>query len=172
MKTCPAGIRHAAGLSGPAGHSDGAGVSGSTGSRRGADERGSAALEAVILLPLLLLFVVAVVFAGRLALAQQQVDAIADSAARAASLQRSAGEARIAAGRVAAAAAASRDLKCVPTVVADLRGFATPVGVPASVTVRVSCVVGTSDITIPGIPGTRTLTGEGRSPLDTYRGRR
>jgi hypothetical protein len=45
------------------------------------------------------------------------------------------------------------------------------VGTPASVTATVTCVVNLSDVAIPGLPGTRTITATMSSPLDTYRER-
>ncbi len=53
-------------------------------------ERGSAALEVAIGAPVMLLLVVLVVAGGRVALARQTVTAAADSAARAASISRTA----------------------------------------------------------------------------------
>ena len=58
--------------------------------RQARAERGSATLEIVVLAPVLLLFVILVIFAGRWALAQQAVQAAASEAARAAAIARSA----------------------------------------------------------------------------------
>ena len=41
----------------------------------------------------------------------------------------------------------------------------------ASVTATVTCVVNLSDVAVPGLPGTRTITATMSSPLDTYRER-
>ena len=53
----------------------------------------------------------------------------------------------------------------------DTRGFGAPVGTPAKVTATVTCIADLSDISIPGLPGTRTITATMSSPIDTYRER-
>ena len=53
----------------------------------------------------------------------------------------------------------------------DTSGFASPVGPPANVTATVTCVVNLSDVAVPGLPGTRTITATMTSPLDTFRER-
>ena len=54
----------------------------------------------------------------------------------------------------------------------DTAGFTAPVGAPAQVTARVSCVVALADLAVPGLPGTKTLRASFASPLDSYRERR
>lgn len=133
---------------------------------------GAASVEAVILAPALVLFVLMVVFAGRWALAQQAVQAAASEAARAASIARSAGEATSTATEAASASLTNQDVRCATSsVVVDTGGFAVPVGTPAAVSATVVCVVDMSDLAAPGIPGSRTLTFTMTSPLDSYRGR-
>ncbi|HXP22072.1 MAG TPA: TadE/TadG family type IV pilus assembly protein [Streptosporangiaceae bacterium] len=135
---------------------------------------GNAALELVILAPILLLLVSLVIAAGRTSLAQNSVYAAARDAARQASISRSPGEAMAEARSGALNELASQNLHCAPATVL-LPGvqsqFAIPPGLPATVTVTVSCRVPLADLTLPGVPGTKVLTATFRSPLDVFRGR-
>lgn len=139
--------------------------------RRSPRDRGSAALEFVVIAPGLLLIVAVIIFAGRVAIAQQSVDAAAADAARAASISRTQASAGSAARSAATSSLAQQGLTCLNTsTVPDTSGFATPVGTPAFVAATVSCTVNLTDLGAP-IPGTRTVTSTVRSPLDTYRTR-
>jgi uncharacterized protein (UPF0333 family) len=139
--------------------------------RRG--ERGNAALELVILAPVIILLIGMVVAAGRTSIAQGSVDAAARDAARQASIARSPADALAAAQGSASSVLAGESLNCTPTI--QMPGldqaFATPVGQPASVTAIVSCTVSLSDLLVPGLPGSKLLTGRFTSPLDPFRGR-
>ena len=52
----------------------------------------------------------------------------------------------------------------------DAKGLAAPEGTVASVTVRLTCRA-VFPVSMPGFPASRSLTGVGISPVDTYRGR-
>ncbi|CAN7514807.1 TadE family protein [Knoellia sp. LjRoot47] len=135
-------------------------------------ERGSAVIEAVIGVPAFMLFVGLIVFAGRVAIANQAVGSAATEAARAASIARTQGQAGDSAETAAASALNNQRVNCRSTTVSvDTSGFASPVGTPASVRATVTCVVNLSDLSVPGVPGTRTVTATMTSPLDTYRER-
>lgn len=138
----------------------------------GQGDGGSVSLELVILGPGLLLFIAVVIFGGRVALAGQSVDQAASEAARTASIARTGAEADSTAGASAQAVLAQQGLQCQTlTVSVDTSGFARPAGTPATVTTTVSCVVNLADLSIPGIPGSRTVTASASSPIDTYRQR-
>ena len=135
-------------------------------------ERGSAAVEMVLLVPVLVMIVMVVVFAGRVALARQTVQAAAADAARAASLARDAAQARADATAVATRTLTTQGLVCARSnVTVTSSGFNTPVGQPAQVLVTVTCDVRSSDLGLPG-PATTRVEATHTSPLDTYRGRR
>jgi Flp pilus assembly protein TadG len=135
-------------------------------------ERGSAAVEITLVAPLLVLFVMVVIFGGRLALARQAVQAAAFDAARAASLARTQPEARAAASRIAEATLVNQRLPCATTLVqVDTAGFNKPVGTPATVEVRVSCSVPIADLGLPGITQAVTVEETAGSPLDSFRER-
>lgn len=135
-------------------------------------ERGSASLEMVILAPALLLVLAVLVFAGRLALAQQAVTAAAADAARTASIARTAPAASSTASAAAAHALTSQGVSCANTQIdVDTAVFAAPVGSPGTVSVRVACTVDLADLAVPGIPGAKVLSATMTSPLDTHRER-
>ena len=134
-------------------------------------ERGSASLELVILAPALLLVLAALVFGGRLALAQQAVTAAAADAARAASIQRTPTAAVAAARTAATAGLAAQGLTCTTiTVHVDTAGFAAPVGVPAAVVASVDCALNLADLSAP-LPGSKRISSTMTSPIDTWRER-
>jgi Flp pilus assembly protein TadG len=139
--------------------------------RRAADE-GNAALELVILAPVLLGLLGLVIAAGRTSVAQGSVDAAARDAARQASLALTPTAAQ-AAGEASARAALRQDgLDCAPDVVIDTRQFSlVPVGQPATVSATVTCTVALANLALPGLPGTAALRASFTSPLDIYRSR-
>lgn len=96
----------------------------------------------------------------------------AAEAARAASIARSAGEAAGGASAAASASLTNQGVKCASQSVSiDAGAFGLPIGTPGVVSATVTCMVDMSDLSLPGIPGSRTLTHTSTSPLDTYRGR-
>jgi Flp pilus assembly protein TadG len=137
----------------------------------GRNESGTAALELLILAPVILFLAGLVIAAGRVSIAQGSVDAAARAAARQASLAVSPAAARQAAVSTARAALRSDGLQCHPSVAVDLSGFAAPLGRPAAVSATVTCTVRLADLLVPGLPGSRTLTSTFVSPLDPYRSR-
>ncbi|WP_331717319.1 TadE/TadG family type IV pilus assembly protein [Yinghuangia sp. ASG 101] len=133
------------------------------------DERGSATVELVLLVPLLVLILLFVVAVGRFASARGLVDDAAHQAARAASLTRNATAAEQAAYDAAHAALAGAGVTCTSlAVTVDTKAF-TPGG---RVRVAVSCTVSLAEMSALGLPGHRTLHGEASSILDEHRGTR
>ena len=133
-------------------------------------ERGSAALELVVLTPALLAVLLLVLAAGRTTTAAGQVDAAARDAARAASLARTLPAAQTAAQTTATADLTGTGLHCQDTTVTVRGDYTAGPGVPASVTVTVGCTVDLHDLALPGLPGTKTLSATYTAVLDTYRG--
>jgi Flp pilus assembly protein TadG len=125
-------------------------------------------MELAVLAPGLLAIFGLIIGAGRIALAGQGVTAAADSAARAASLQRSPTAGTAAGNRAAAATLTGQGLDCHPsTVSVTTTGLAAPTGHPGSVSVTVACTVRLSSLA-PGFPGAKTLTATSTYPVDTY----
>lgn len=135
-------------------------------------DRGSASIEAAVGVPALLLFIALIIGAGRVAIAHQAVEAAAAEAARSATIERTRADAAHAAEAAATATLANQQLRCLSTqIVVDTTGFTVAVGTPASVTATVTCVVDLADVSVPGLPGSLTISATVSSPLDTYRGR-
>lgn len=135
-------------------------------------DEGSATVELMILAPALLAFLLLAVFAGRVALARQSVQAAAAEAARSASIARSSAAAGGQAQAAATATLASEGLRCSATRVdLDLAAFGAPVGTAGRVSATVRCTVDLTDLIAPGIPGSREVVATMTSPLDTYRER-
>jgi Flp pilus assembly protein TadG len=138
--------------------------------RRLRADTGNAALELVVLAPVLLALLGLVIAAGRTSIAQGSVDAAARDAARQASLAFSPATAKQDGQASARAALAADGLDCTGLrVYVDTSQFGNPVGDPASVRAYVSCRVPLSGLALPGVPGSTTLTDEFTSPLDEYR---
>jgi len=139
--------------------------------RRGPRDEGNAPLELVVLAPVVFLLIAFVVAAGRTSIAQGSVSAAARDAARQASISLTPGRAQTAALSSAMNALSQNGLDCRPLVTVDTSGFGVPVGQPATVSATVTCTVSLSDLLVPGLPGSRTLTATFTSPLDPFRER-
>jgi Flp pilus assembly protein TadG len=137
------------------------------------EERGSVAVEAALGVSAFGLLIAMITLGGRVEIAKQSVEAAAYEAARSASIERTQSEA-ITAGRSSATETlADQGLQCTTTSVRmNAAGFNAPLGTTAQVTATVSCHVNLSDLSIPGLPGTRTITATATSPIDAYRERR
>jgi Flp pilus assembly protein TadG len=135
--------------------------------RRRLGERGSATLEMAIVTPALVMLLLLVVLAGRLALAYGEADNAARDAARAASIARSATAASSQARQAAAATLANAGISCRSFAVATDTSAFQPGG---AVTVQVACTATLSDLGLLGVPGSHTLHGRYTAPLDQYRG--
>jgi len=132
---------------------------------------GNAALELVILAPVLLGLLGLVIAAGRTTIAQSAVDAAARDAARQASIALTPAAAQTAAQASARAALRNDGLDCMPYVVTDISQFGTLPGHDATATATVQCTVPLADLAVPGLPGRARLQATFTSPLDTYRSR-
>ena len=136
-------------------------------------ERGSVSVELAILMPGFSALIALSVIGGRHVIAQGAIDVAAYDAARAASIARSAGDARLDAEAAAANAFDRQGLRCrTRSVEVDVSGFGVAIGLDATVSVTVRCEVEFSDVAwVPGVPGSRQLAATFVSPLDRYRSR-
>ncbi len=136
-------------------------------SPRPAHERGGGmSVEALILVPAVLLLLGLITAWARVAIATDAVSSAAGAAARAAALERSSTSAQQAARTIATTTMSNRNTGCSPIISIDTSGFAIPVGQKAQITARVTCTVH-----LGPLGGTHTITKTGAAPLDTYRGR-
>ncbi|MCW3839455.1 pilus assembly protein [Micromonospora yasonensis] len=149
-------------------------------------ERGSVSIEVAVLAPAFIALMVLAGVVGRTAVADEAVESAAHDAARAASIARDAATGRAAATNAARRRLDWRDLSCAgaPALAfsGTVRGAPTSFGqayraapgVPATVTVRVTCRVSFADLRapgLPGVPGSHTVSASFTSPLDSYRSR-
>ena len=140
---------------------------------RGGERGGASAIEAVLIVPLVMVFA-SLIWAGyRISVAEDAVSQAAGAAARAATISRTAAEARGDARDVASSSLSTSGLECTSTSVdVDTTGFSVAVGQPASVRVSVSCRAPLEDLLVPGLSGSRLLQASATSPLDRFRTRR
>lgn len=157
------------GTAGSDGHSREADGAMTTSSR---DERGSATIEAAVGIPAFALFVGLIIFGGRTAMAHEAVQSAAADAARTASIARSSGVAARDAEQAARENLANQGIRCRSVAVRiDTRAFGTAVGERGSVSASVICRLDLSDLSAPGVPGSRTIRVTMTSPLDQWRER-
>lgn len=134
--------------------------------RRLGAQRGAVSTELAVLAPLLIGFMLFVVFAGRVAQAEGDVANAAHEAARAASLvgtPRAAVEAatETAEANIAEGAVACRRLE----VIVDTTDF----DAGGQVTVTVSCEAAFGDIAMLSVPGSRTFVATAVEVIDVFR---
>ncbi|MFE4687276.1 TadE family protein [Streptomyces sp. NPDC056721] len=135
-------------------------------------DRGSAAIEAAIILPSLLVFLCLAIAGGRLVMSGSKVDAAAQDAAREASIHRTAASAQEAARAAATESLADQGITCASSSVSiNTAGLSVPIGQVATVSATVSCTVDLSDLLLPGAPGSRTMQSTATSVVDQYRQR-
>ncbi|MGW2618526.1 TadE/TadG family type IV pilus assembly protein [Streptomyces sp. NPDC001500] len=140
--------------------------------RRLRGDEGSAAIEAAIVLPSLIMFLCLAIAGGRIVTSGAKIDSAAEDAAREASIHRTVAAAQTAAQSAAAESLSDQGIACASTSVRiDTGGLSVPVGQVGTVTVTVTCTVNLSDLLLPGLPGTRTLTSTATSVVDRYRQR-
>ena len=139
---------------------------------RGRRERGaSLAVEAVLVIPVLVMVLAAMVAGWRIWSARADVRQAARASSRAATLEISASAAQQRARSVADAQLA--DVACDQrAITVDTSQFARPGGQSAEVRVTLHCRVPLSDLLVPGLPGSVDASGVGVSVLDRFRERR
>jgi Flp pilus assembly protein TadG len=136
------------------------------------DERGSASVEAAIGVPAFVLFVGLIIFGGRTATTHQSVETAAADAARAASIERTGNSAKTQAISAATTSLSNQGVHCLDVdVTVDTSQFSRTVGEAATVSVTVQCHLDLSDLSVPGVPGSRLIKATMTSPIDTWRER-
>ena len=130
------------------------------------DDRGTIAVEVAVIAPALLFLMLLVVYAGKVAEADGNVERAASDAARAASLRQHPSDAADDAQTTAAADLTAAGVPCLDLrTTVDTDDF-DPGG---TVTVTVSCEASMADVTLLGVPGRRTFTATAVEVIDTYR---
>lgn len=130
------------------------------------EERGSVAVEVAVIAPALIFLMLLVVYAGKVSEADGNVERAASDAARAASLRQHPGDATEDAQATAAADLTAAGVPCLTlATTVDTDDFE-PGG---TVTVMVRCEASMADVTLLGVPGSRTFTATAVEVIDTYR---
>lgn len=129
-------------------------------------DSGALSTELAVLTPILIAFVLFVVYAGRTVQAEADVQHAAYEAARTATLTATPEAAAEAAETRAEENLTRNSVSCVNlTVAVDTSEF----GAGGHVTVSVSCVTTFADLVMLAVPGTRTITRSATSVVDTHR---
>ncbi len=111
-----------------------------------------------------------VVFLGRYGLTDNSVQSAAFAAARDASLSRSSDA--VPHAKEAAQLALGGNTHCASLDVSiGGNGLTTGLGQTGTVTATITCRINTSDLSVPFIPGSMTITKTASSPVDPYRER-
>lgn len=131
-------------------------------------DAGAAAVETVLLVPVLVVMLLFVVFVGRVGTVTQDVYAASRDAARAASLRDGPDAATADARSSAEATLLERGVACAGLdVQVDTSRFE-PGG---AVRVDVACTVSLADVSRLGVPGSKTVAAHSVSVIDRYRSR-
>ncbi|MFK0074627.1 pilus assembly protein [Arthrobacter woluwensis] len=135
-------------------------------------ERGSDSLVVVGLGGLLVLILCGLIAGMRWADTTSTVDQVAAAAARDASLQRDPAQGTFVAQQSVQSWAATQKLQCRSLrSTVDASGFQALLGTTGLVRVTVSCDVSFSDLYLPGMPGSATITKSATSAIDAFRER-
>jgi Flp pilus assembly protein TadG len=134
--------------------------------RRIRGEEGQAIAELVIVAPVLLLVIVLMVALGRVDSAQGDVESAARAGVQAAVVQADAGAAQTQASSAVTSTLAGAGLTCPsPQITTNTSNFVAG----GSVSVTVTCVTSLADVSVPGVPGLKTLTATSVAYLDQFR---
>lgn len=129
-------------------------------------DRAAVSTELAVLTPLLIAFMLLVVYAGRVVQTEADISHAAYVAARAASLTGGPAAAESAAGQAAAANITEGGVACRSlTVTVDTTMFAAG----GRVGVTVTCVASYADLSLLAVPGTRTFTSTAVEVIDFHR---
>lgn len=141
--------------------------------RLGTRDLGAEPIEMAIMAPVAILFCGLVVVGAMVGMTHLAVDHAAQAAARTASIARTPAEAQsYAQGAATETLSNSPGVNCVSQNVAvDTAGFSMPVGMPSTVTARVTCTVSIDVLDWMGMSGMRTVHKEASSPIDRLRER-
>lgn len=136
-------------------------------------QRGSLTVEFAIMVPAMVLLFGVVIGGARTWLARSNVEHVAGAAARAVSLERSAGEAPAVARTLATRQASASGMRCEPlSVDVDASALSQPAGTAGRIVAVVHCRTPLADIVVPGWPGSVDIAASAEAVVDTYRERR
>jgi Flp pilus assembly protein TadG len=129
-------------------------------------EAGQAIAELVIVAPALLLVIVLMVALGRIDSAQGDVESAARAGVQAAVVQADGTDAQNEAVSAVTSTLAGAGLTCpAPQVTTNTTDFVAG----CSVSVSVTCVTSLADVSVPGMPGAKTLSATAVAHIDQFR---
>lgn len=131
-------------------------------------DAGGATTELVLLTPVLIVMLLFIVLAGRMATARGRVVSASRDAARAASIERSPSAARAAAEASAQAALADKHVSCQSM---EVRTDVTEFSPGGEVAVTVRCSISLADLSLLALPGDRTFEATSVEVIDVYTSR-
>lgn len=129
-------------------------------------ERGSISVEVAVIAPAFVFLMLLVVYAGKVSEADGNVERAAAEGARAASLRQSPAAATDDARAAVEANLAAAVVPCSQLDTSVDTSMFEPGG---TVTVTVRCDASMADVTLLGVPGTRSFTATSTEVIDTYR---
>jgi len=129
-------------------------------------ERGSISVEVAVIAPAFVFLMLLVVYAGKVSEADGSVERAAAEGARAASLRQNPAAAIDDARAVVEANLAAAGVPCSQLDTSVDTSTFEPGG---TVTVTVRCDASMADVTLLGVPGTRSFTASSTEVIDTYR---
>jgi Flp pilus assembly protein TadG len=129
-------------------------------------ERGSISVEVAVIAPAFVFLMLLVVYAGKVSEADGNVERAAAEGARAASLRQNPAAAIDDARAVVEANLAAAGVPCSQLDTSVDTSTFEPGG---TVTVTVRCDAPMADVTLLGVPGTRSFTATSTEVIDTYR---
>lgn len=129
-------------------------------------ERGSISVEVAVIAPAFVFLMLLVVYAGKVSEADGNVERAAAEGARAASLRQNPAAAVDDARAVVEANLAATGVPCSQLDTSVDTSMFEPGG---TVTVTVRCDASMADVTLLGVPGTRSFTATSTEVIDTYR---
>ena len=130
-------------------------------------ERGSVSVEIAVVAPAFVFLLLLVVYVGKVSEADGNVQRAASEAARAASLRQHPADATTDAVDTATQNLSRAGVPCIDL---DTQVDTSDFRAGGTVTVTVNCRASMAEVTLLGVPGTRTFTATVVEVVDTYRG--
>jgi Flp pilus assembly protein TadG len=134
--------------------------------RRPRGDRGTSAIELVIVTPVVIIMLLTVVALGRYSYGKLDIEQASAAAARAASLTSGPAQAATAAQQAAQDSLEGSGVSCTNIGVSIDSGSFRPGG---TVSVTLSCTADLSSLALAGVPGSITVQKTSSAPLETYR---
>jgi Flp pilus assembly protein TadG len=133
---------------------------------------GSISIEAVLVIPAFVLFLVLIIAIGRVAMVREDLGAAAVNGTRIASLTTGSAAAETAAREAVTAQLAREGTTCLTLDIGvDTTALDRPPGEPGTVTTTIGCDVPLADLLVPGLPGHWVIRASYSTPIDTYTNR-